>query len=726
MFKANVNNIVFHAKESGFYILNLTNVTGDISFSNVTAKGHGFDVKVGDIITSDTHQLDYYNSQPQISCEAFNVSLPTTQKDLKKYLIRQKIKGFGERTIKLCLDQFGLDFLDVVERHPERIKDLNGIGSKTLTNIVDGLSESLASRATWLFLSKFDLGSGVVNRIVKQYGVEAVDIVQDDPYTLAYDISGVSFKSCDLIAQSIGIPMESSKRVSAALHFVLSSCDGDTCLEFNLLHQRVSKLLSFQVSAKLFKESLERLRETNIIETSLQNGLCFVYLFENYNSEINLCEHIHRISNYTQKQVTERQIELAISDCMDEFKIETLTVSQALAVRNIAKEKFSLLVGGPGTGKTFVINLAIQMLIKLGLINYKRIKVVAPTGKAAQRAKISSGMDSSTIHRLLGYNSNHSDFEYHEDNPLDVDLLVVDEVSMLDNTLGAKLFAAIPDHTIVVLVGDPDQLPSVQAGAILRDMIDSGVLTVNELKDPRRYSEHSQINLIAQAIKYSTPINITNHPDSDIFFTEQPDSESVTQATLSLITRSINKFAVTLDDIQILTPVKSNNNSTTHLNKLIQEQYNSHIKTSQGVQSGKYTLYEKDRVILVKNKHDDGLYNGDIGFVSNVNAKNRIVTVRFDNGISHEFKGKHLKELELSYAMTVHKSQGSEFPIVICVVSSEHQFTLNKENIYTGLTRAKRAAIFVGQSKTFQTVIKKRGNMRSTLLKQRLVSYCGD
>lgn len=611
------------------------------------------------------------------------------------------VKGIGPFCAKILVAAFGTEVFTVIEEQPERLKGLRGIGPKRIKKITSGWTDQRIIREIMVFLHGHGVSTSKSVRIYKKYGKDAVKIVKEDPYRLAKDIRGISFKSTDTIAQNIGIEPTSPIRARAGVSFVLSeasSNQGYCCLRRNMLVSQACALLN--IPASMISDAIDHeIEGGELIEDDFPKAES-IYLPHLYNAEKNIGCNLTALSKSAppwphidpQKAIpwVERKLNL------------TLAPSQREAVAAALKSKVMVITGGPGVGKTTIVKSILTILRAKGV----NMMLCAPTGRAAKRLSESSGMEAKTIHRLLEIDPGSMGFKRNEQNPLTCELLVADECSMLDIPLANNLIKAVSSETALIFVGDVDQLPSVGPGAFLSDLIESNVVPVILLTEVFRQAATSWIIKEAHQINAGImPLFPSKGEKGDFYFVSVEDNEQMPEILTGLVrTRLPKAYGVNpIKDIQILCPMNRGNAGARMLNEVLQQALNPPTEASVLKFGTKFSV--GDKVMQIENNYDREVFNGDIGFVVRLNGEENELTVDF-NGREVVYPYGELDELVLCYATTIHKSQGSEYSIVVLPVTMQHYVMLRRNLIYTGVTRGKKLVVLVGQKKALAMAVR--------------------
>ncbi len=674
----------------------------------VTLVGNLLEVPVGSVLLCEGEwKVDKRYGQ-QFQCETWEEVMPATVYGIEKYLGSGLVKGIGPKFAKLIVNKFGTDTIDVIETDIERLYELPGIGKKRVEKIRESWEKQKDIKNVMLFLQGFGVSTAYAAKIYRQYGKESIDKVKDNPYRLADDIWGIGFKTADGIAQKMGYEKNDPRRCRSGLLYTLNqlSNEGHVYAEEAQLVESAKNLL--EAEEEPVRDALQQMTQAE--DLILENEA--IYLPPFYHAEVGVARRLLTLAG---NRITEQQLfksEFDIAGLQKQTGIEYDEV-QLSAIRQATASKVMVLTGGPGTGKTTTTRAIIAALRHAGL----RISLAAPTGRAAKRMSEATGMESKTIHRLLEYNPLDG-YKRNSENPLDGDALIVDECSMIDIMLMNNLMKAVPETMRLILVGDIDQLPSVGAGNVLRDIIDSGRIPVVRLTKIFRQAQRSRIVMSAHAINKGLFPDLSNGKDTDFFFMKNDDPEDVAKQIVDLVrTRLPRAYRQSAANIQVLTPMQRGVVGAANLNLLLQQALNP---SGPALARGGYTYRLGDRVMQLRNNYDKDVYNGDLGFITAVDETERTLTADFD-GKSVEYEASELDELTLAYATTIHKSQGSEYPIVVMPVLTNHFVMLQRNLIYTGITRAKKICVLIGQTRALSYAINNMAVLkRNTKLKERL------
>lgn len=705
-----VERITYQNAENGYSVMKVK-VKGYDDL--VTLVGNLLEVPAGSVLLCEGEwRVDKRYGQ-QFQCQTWEEVMPATAYGIEKYLGSGLVKGIGPKFAKLIVGHFGTDTIEVIETDIERLYEVPGIGKKRVEKIRESWEKQKDIKNVMFFLQGFGVSTAYAAKIYRQYGKESIDKVKENPYRLADDIWGIGFKTADGIARKMGYEMNDERRLRSGLIYTLNQLadEGHCYAEEQQLIATARQLLEAD-------EECIRTAMTHAIETEdLMLDGTGIYLSPFYYAE---CGTANRLSTlvHTKEVGSIFTARFDLAKLQRETGIEYDEV-QVEAIRQAIASKVMVLTGGPGTGKTTTTKAIIAALQSAGM----RILLAAPTGRAAKRMSEATGMEAKTIHRLLEYNPQDG-YKRNDENPLEGDALIVDECSMIDIILMNNLTKALPTTMRLVLVGDIDQLPSVGAGNVLRDIIDSGVIPVVRLTRIFRQAQSSRIVMSAHAINRGCFPDISNGQHTDFFFMKQEEPEKVAETIVSLVRDRLPKaYRQPTANIQVLTPMQRGVVGAANLNMALQQALN--YNTAALVRGG-YTYKEGDRVMQLRNNYDKDVYNGDLGYVHSMDMEERTLTVDFDGQLV-EYEVSELDELTLAYATTIHKSQGSEYPIVVMPVLMTHYVMLQRNLIYTGITRAKKICVLVGQTKALAYAIHNMKVLkRNTRLKERLAPTATD
>ena len=679
-----VERITHHDSQSGFCVVKIA-VKGFPEL--VTVVGNLGAINVGGVIKLTGQWKINAKFGRQFAAVQCEETIPATEMGLKKYLGSGLIKGIGPVNAQRIVNKFRGLTLQVIEENPERLLEVEGIGAKRVEMIAKAWQEQKEIKNVMLFLQSQGVSTAFAVKIYKTYGDKSIQVVGDNPYQLAQDIWGIGFKTADKIAQGLGFQLHSPQRISAGIIYVLNefASNGHCFLYKSQLIKEGATIL--QVEQEDIEPILERMGEEGTVLSFAAEVDETVYLPVFFHSEQGTAKRIKQLLRTEGKLRVLPEGEVPKQDHQIQYD-----AIQLKAIEGAIKAKFMVLTGGPGTGKTTTTMAIIQALETMGA----KVLLCAPTGRAAKRLAETTGREAKTIHRMLEFKPMEG-FKRNQDNPLAGDVLIVDESSMLDIILMYNLLKAVDDHTSVILVGDVDQLPSVGPGNVLKDIISSQAVQVVKLERIFRQAQGSMIITNAHKINKGQFPSLRGAGDRDFFFMEEEHPEKIVELIKDLCKRRLPSYYQVnpVADIQVLCPMQRGITGSQHLNQVLQEALNP---STQFLQYGGTQYRIKDKVMQIRNNYDKNVYNGDIGIISKVDLEDKIITVDFE-GTQVTYEVTELDELVLAYAMTVHKSQGSEYPIVIAPFTLQHFLMLQRNLLYTCITRAKRVMILVGTKK---------------------------
>jgi len=698
-----VERVTFHNAENGFCVLRLQ-VKGHKDL--ITVIGHISTLSAGEFVQASGQWIHDRQHGLQFKAQFLTATAPTTLEGIEKYLGSGMIKGIGPAYAKKLVTAFKEEVFQIIEEEPSRLRQVPGIGPFRAERIIKGWADQRIIRDIMLFLHSHDISTARAVRIYKTYGAEAIQIITENPYRLARDIRGIGFISADKIAEKMGIEKTSLIRAQAGISYALTTAmdDGHCGLPKNQLLVLCQDLLS--ISDDIIQEGLTlELSNGEVIQDTVEEASC-IFLAGLYHAERNIAQKLLKLQAYPLPWPV---IEASSAIHWVEEKTSlTLSNSQKQAITQALSSKILIITGGPGVGKTTLVN----SILKIFQATKLSIALCAPTGRAAKRLSETTGFEAKTIHRLLETNPAQGGFTKNEQFPLSCDVLVVDEVSMVDVPLMSALLKAIPPKTALFLVGDIDQLPSVGPGQVLTDLIQSQTLPVIRLTEVFRQAATSQIITTAHRVNQGLmPLLNSSSKDSDFYFVEANDPESVLVKIIKMIKDRIpQKFGFSpIHDIQLLCPMTRGLIGTRNLNIELQKALNPPSEHS--IQRFGYHFSVGDKVMQIENNYNKDVYNGDIGFIHSINLEESEVNIMFDTkNVVYDFG--ELDEIVLAYATTIHKSQGSEYPAVVIPLMMQHYTMLQRNLIYTGITRGKKLVILVGQKKALAIAIKQQNHQR--------------
>ena len=698
-----VEHITYQNPENGYSVMKVkVKDYNDL----VTLVGNLLDVPAGSVLLCEGNWKNDKRYGAQFVADTWEEVMPATVYGIEKYLGSGLVKGIGPKFAHLIVSRFGTDTIQIIEDDIERLYEVPGIGTKRVEKIRDSWEKQKDIKNVMLFLQEYGVSTAFAAKIYRQYGKESIDTVKGNPYRLADDVWGIGFKTADGIASKMGYEKNDLRRCKSGLQYTLSSLadEGHVFAREQQLVESAVRLLESDresVTAALSEllQSQELIRESDAI-----------YLPPFYWSEKGTAKKLLELMSVQTAQLFDGAMDMAAIEKASGIEYDDV---QKEAITQAVASKVMVLTGGPGTGKTTTTQGIIAAYRAAGL----KIQLAAPTGRAAKRMSEATGMEAKTIHRLLEYNP-MGGFKRNEENPLEGDALIVDECSMIDIILMYNLMKAVPVGMRLIMVGDIDQLPSVGAGNVLRDIIDSERIPVIRLTRIFRQAQSSRIVMSAHQINHGQYPDTSNGRNTDFFFLRNDDPEKVASDIVDLVKHRLPKaYHEPLGNIQVLTPMQRSVVGASNLNMLLQQALN---ETSTGLSRGGTTYRHGDRVMQIRNNYDKEVFNGDIGTIVRVNHEDRTLTVDFD-GRQIEYDVTELDELILAYATTIHKSQGSEYPIVVIPLLMTHFVMLQRNLVYTGITRAKKVCVIIGQPKALGYAIRNLTvSDRNTLLKERL------
>ncbi|MER0280915.1 ATP-dependent RecD-like DNA helicase [Clostridioides difficile] len=724
-----ISEIVFKNEDNGYTIAHLVNEKDEIVIVGCMPT-----LATGESIEVEGKWVNHKIYGTQFEVNSFMPVTPSSLEGIYVYLSSGMIHGIGEKMAKRIIDKFGVDTLNVIQNSPERLQEVEGIGSKKVKQIVKSYEEDRELRNIIIELSPFGITPNYCLKIYKKYKSSAIEVINKNPYQLAEDIRGIGFKVADSIANKIGIDKNSKDRVCQGILYTLnkSLSNGHTYLPEHVLIQDSEKLL--ELKGEIIKECIMMLVYNQKIHIEKVNNENLIYLMPYYLAENGVCSQIVKLSQYEFEDL-KIDIDSEINILEEDKKIK-LAEKQILAVKESINSGVLIITGGPGTGKTTTINSIIEIFENNG----KSVTLAAPTGRAAKRMSETSDKEAKTIHRLLEMGFSTDDdltFFKDEEDPINSDVIIVDEVSMVDIILMYNLLRAIKLGTRVILVGDSDQLPSVGAGNVLKDMIDSNIINVVKLNEIFRQAQESMIIVNAHKINNGEPLYL-NTKEKDFFFIRKSTNEEILNEIIGLVNERLPKFYKVdkLKDIQVLSSMRKGELGVTNLNIELQKYLNKKEKFKVEESFSKRLFRVGDKVMQVKNNYTkkwetedqkesgEGIYNGDIGYVYHIDKDKKTIYVLFDQIKIVSYLYDELDEIDHSFCTTIHKSQGSEFPVVVLPITWAPPMLLSRNLLYTAVTRAKKLVVLVGDVKYLEYMIKNnRVNQRYSNLGYKLNKF---
>lgn len=707
-----VSDIVFKNEENGYTIASLANENDEI-----TIVGCMPTLSVGESIEIEGKWVNHKIYGSQFEVKSFMPVTPSSLDGIYVYLSSGMIHGIGEKMAKRIVDKFGVDTLDIIQNTPERLTEVEGIGMKKVKQIQESYEENRELRHIIIQLSPYGITPNYCLKIYKKYKDKSLEVINKNPYRLAEEVRGIGFRIADDIASKIGIDKYSPDRIMQGILFTLNQSlgSGHTYLPKGILIEQSVKILG--VEHKFVENGIMDLAYNQKVHLENNNGEILVYLMMYYICENGVCKEIVKLSQHETKDLhINIEEEIRIVEKEDEI---SLANNQILAVKEAINNGVTIITGGPGTGKTTTINT----IIKIFENNDQKVVLCAPTGRAAKRMSETSNKEAKTIHRLLemGFatDSDELTFFKDEEDPIDADVIILDEASMVDIILMYNLLKAVKLGTRLLLVGDSDQLPSVGAGNVLKDIIDSNVIKTVRLNEIFRQARESMIVVNAHKINNGEPLFL-NVKNKDFFFIRKNTNEEILNEIIGLVSERLPKFYKfdKLKDIQVLTSMRKGDLGVNNLNIELQKYLNPPNKYKQEEEFAKRTFRVGDKVMQIRNNYTkkwetedksdsgEGIYNGDIGYIFHIDKDKKIVFVLFDKVKIASYKYDELDELDHSFCTTIHKSQGSEFPVVVIPIVWAPPMLLSRNLLYTAVTRAKKLVVLVGDVKYLEQMIK--------------------
>lgn len=721
-----IDHVIFRNEDNGYTVFVMKGVEGQ---EELTCVGNFPVLSQGATIEASGSYINHHIYGKQFQITSFVEKMPEDALAMERYLGSGAIKGIGAALAARIVRHFGEDTLRIVEEEPERLAEVKGISEKKAREIAAQTAEKADMRKAMMFLQKYGISLNLGAKIYQKYGDSVYNVLQENPYRLADDISGVGFKIADEIAGRIGIHTDSDYRIRSGMMYTLlqASGEGHVYLPQEELFGRASVLLGVD-SSYMEKHLMDLAMERKVILKE-EGDSVLVYPSRFYYLELNTARMLKELNilcpedeGFVQQRIS--QIEKETGTILDEM--------QKKAVTEAASHGLFILTGGPGTGKTTTINAIIRFFEGEGV----ELRLAAPTGRAAKRMTEATGYEAQTIHRLLELNGLPEEeregqavhFERNAENPLDADVIIIDEMSMVDINLMHSLLLAVTAGTRLILVGDENQLPSVGPGNVLRDIIRSREFSVVELKKIFRQASESDIVVNAHKINRGEQVTLSNK-SRDFFFLKRQDADIIIRVVIALIQEKLPRYVEAKPfDIQVLTPMRKGLLGVERLNQILQRYLNPPDSSKKEKELGQGLFREGDKVMQIRNNYQleweirgrygipvdkgVGVFNGDTGILKSINEFSETAEVEFEDGRCAEYSFKQLEELELAYAVTIHKSQGSEYPAVVIPLLSGPRMLLNRNLLYTAVTRARKCVTLVGSEETFREMIKNEKQQR--------------
>ena len=729
-----VDHIIFRNNDNGYTVMVMI-----CDEEELTCVGVFSDIAEGECIEAKGEYTDHPTYGRQFAVKSFEEKAPQDALAIERYLGSGAIKGIGIALAARIVRRFKEDTFRIIEEEPERLAEVKGISQRKAMEIADQVNEKRDLRQAMIFLQQYGISTTLAVKIYNTYGQEVYSILKENPYRMADDVDGVGFRTADEIASRVGIRTDSDFRIRSGIQYALlqASNEGNTYLPMPELTQRASALLEIEPEY-IEKHYMNLAMDRKIIMRQVDD-VTQIYASAFFYMEANAATMLKNLD--ASFDVPDIEIEARLRQIEKQTKMD-LDEHQVEAVKEAVRNGVLVITGGPGTGKTTTINTIIKYFESEGM----DIFLAAPTGRAAKRMSETTGFEARTIHRMLELNGGvegNAGFERNEQNPLETDVIIIDEMSMVDISLMYSLLKAIIAGTRLILVGDVNQLPSVGPGNVLKDIIDSGLFHTVMLTKIFRQASTSDIIVNAHKINRGEPVELDNK-SMDFFFLKRYDADKIINVTLQLILQKLPKFVgASMMDIQVLTPMRKGLLGVERLNTVLQMYLNPPDKRKKEKEHGTTLFREGDKVMQIKNNYQleweirskyglcidkgTGVFNGDTGIIEEINDFAETVTVCFDEGRMVEYPYKLLEELEHAYAVTIHKSQGSEYPAVVIPLLSGPRMLMNRNLLYTAVTRAKKCVTIVGNDTTFEQMIANNSQLkRYRGLRDRLVEDATD
>ena len=728
-----VEHIVFRNEENGYTVFHLENEDGE-----VTCVGNLNFITEGEMLELEGEYVNHSVYGNQLKVSAYRVKEPEDLVSIERYLGSGAIKGIGQTMASRIVKKFREDTFRIIEEEPERLAEIKGISERKAMEIASQMEEKKDMRKSMIYLQKYGISTKLAAKIYQRYGMKVHQILEENPYRLADDIEGVGFRTADEIAARIGIHTDSDYRIRSGLFYILQQAvaEGHIYLPEELLLRRAKVLLGIEIE-DIEKYIMDLCMERKTVMKE-KDGKVIVYPAHYYYMELNTAKMLNDLD--IDCQMPEDMMEKRLRAVEEKEKIE-LDPLQHKAVIESIKHGLLILTGGPGTGKTTTINTMIQFFESEGL----SILLAAPTGRAAKRMTEATGYEAQTIHRLLEVNGNPEEestggFLRNRENPLEADVIIIDEMSMVDLNLMHALLSAVVQGTRLILVGDVDQLPSVGPGSVLKDIISSERFHVVTLTKIFRQAGESDIIMNAHKINAGEPVEL-NKKSRDFFFVKCDEADTIIGGIIALIQRKLPQYVQAHpNEIQVMTPTRKGLLGVERMNVILQKYLNPADEKKTEREINGRLFREGDKVMQIKNNYQleweictrfgltvdkgMGVFNGDMGVISEINEYKETVEVEYDEGRKVKYGFDMVDELELAYAITVHKSQGSEYPAVILPLLPGPKLLYNRDLLYTAVTRAKKCLTIIGSDTTFQEMIRNKSEQeRYTSLAERIGEF---
>lgn len=732
-----VEKVTYYNGENGYAVFTVSEIK-DRDDEEITCVGYAPSISQGESVKVTGNIVTHHFYGEQINIELCEKKEPRSERAIELYLASGVIKGIGPRIAKRIVEKFGKDTLNIMDTEPERLSEIRGISREKAMSIGEIYREKTEERHALLFLGQYGITPSYAIRIYKRYKDKTIDIVTKNPYSLAEDIFGIGFKIADKIAANVGIAKDSPFRIRAGVKYILNAGanDGHVYMPVEMVVSQTSELL--QIPDEIISNEITSMHIENQVWLERKAEKTSVYLNFFYYAEGYAARKLYELSSVEPDKKYNYENEI---DALENIEKIHFAPQQRDAIQSAMENGVLVITGGPGTGKTTIINAIIKLCEAEGY----EIELAAPTGRAAKRMEEATGHKAQTIHRLLGINfvnenSRTQTFEKDEENPLEADVIIIDESSMIDILLMHSLLKAIPLGTRLIIVGDSNQLPSVGPGNVLRDIINSDVIKVCKLTEIFRQAQESAIVTNAHRINKGEYPNL-KQKDKDFFFMRRNTAQDLSSLIVSLVSVRLPKYlrCDPIRDIQVLTPMRKSPLGVTALNALLQEALNPPSQNKREKEFRGIKFREGDKVMQIKNNYNAewkivetgkvvedgvGVFNGDEGIITYMDLDNEYVEILFDDNKIVHYDFTQMDEIDLSYAVTIHKSQGSEYKAVIMPLLNGPDMLMSRNLLYTGLTRAKELAVIAGAENTiYKMVDNNREVSRYTSLQNKLKEF---
>ena len=711
-----VEKVTFYNAENGYAVFTVTEIK-DKDEEEITCVGYAPSISQGESVKVTGTVVTHHFYGEQINIEMCEKTEPRSERAIELYLASGVIKGIGPKIAKKIVNKFGRDTLYIMDNEPERLSEIRGISREKAMNVGEMYREKTEERHALLFLGEYGITPSYAIRIYKRYKDKTIDIVKKNPYALAEDIFGIGFKIADKIAENVGIAKDSPFRIRAGVKYILNAGanNGHVYMPVETVINQTGELL--QIADEIISNELTSMHIENQIWIERKEDSTRVYLNFFYYAEGYVSRKLYELSDLELNSIYNYEI-----DSLENIEKIRFAPQQREAIQSAMENGVLVITGGPGTGKTTIINAIIKLCEAEGL----EIELAAPTGRAAKRMEEATGHKAQTIHRLLGIsfvneNSRTQSFEKDEDNPIEADVIIIDESSMIDVLLMHSLLKAIPQGTRLIIVGDSNQLPSVGPGNVLRDIINSNVIKVCRLTEIFRQAQESAIITNAHKINKGEYPDL-KQKDKDFFFMRRNSAQDLNSLIVSLVSTRLPKYlnCDPIRDIQVLTPMRKSPLGVTALNALLQESLNPPSQNKREKEFRGIKFREGDKVMQIKNNYNVewkivqkgkitedgvGVYNGDEGIITYIDPVEEYVEILFDDNKVVHYDFTQMDEVDLSYAVTIHKSQGSEYKAIVMPLLNGPDMLMSRNLLYTGLTRAKELAVIAGAENTIYKMV---------------------